>query len=68
MSEPTLHVYERFEQKKAALFQFDPEAIVGDNAYFQAMRVRRWAAKGILVLSPAAAWKTGSMRRLVTAS
>jgi len=48
-----------FEQKKEALFQFDPEAIVGDNGYFQAMRVRRWAAEGVLLLSPAAAWKNG---------
>lgn len=48
-----------FEQKKAALFQFDPEALVGDNGYFQAMRVRRWATEGVLLLSPAAAWKNG---------
>jgi hypothetical protein len=48
-----------FEQKKEALFQFDPEAIVGDNGYFQAMRVRRWATEGVLLLSPAAAWKNG---------
>ena len=48
-----------FEQKKAALFQFDPEAIVGDNGYFQAMRVRRWATEGVLLLSPAAVWKNG---------
>jgi hypothetical protein len=48
-----------FEQKKEALFDFDPEAIVGDNGYFQAMRVRRWAAEGVLLLSPATAWKNG---------
>jgi hypothetical protein len=48
-----------FEQKKEALFQFDPEAIVGDNGYFQAMRVRRWATEGVLLLSPAATWKNG---------
>jgi hypothetical protein len=33
-----------FEQKKEALFAFYPEALVGDNAYFKAMRVRCWAA------------------------
>ena len=48
-----------FEQKKEALFQFDPEAIVGDNGYFRAMRVRRWATEGVVLPSPAAAWKNG---------
>jgi len=48
-----------FEQKKDRLFAFRPEAIVGDNAYFQAMRLRRWAAQGIVLLSPAATWKNG---------
>ena len=48
-----------FEQKKEALFPFHPEAIVGDNAYFKAMRVRRWAAQGVMLVSPAANWKNG---------
>jgi hypothetical protein len=48
-----------FEQKKQALFQFGPEAIVGDNAYFKAMRVRLWATQGVMLLSPAATWKNG---------
>lgn len=47
------------EQKKQALFQFAPEAVVGDNAYFKAMRVRQWAAQGVMLLSPAAHWKNG---------
>lgn len=48
-----------FEQKKEALFGFHPEAIVGDNAYFKAMRVRQWAAQGVVLVSPAAKWKNG---------
>lgn len=48
-----------FEQKKEPLFAFQPEAIVGDNAYFKAMRLRQWAARGVLLLSPAATWKNG---------
>ena len=48
-----------FEQKKEALFAFHPEAIVGDNAYFKAMRVRQWAAQGVVLVSPAAKWKNG---------
>ena len=47
------------EQKKEALFAFHPEAVVGDNAYFKAMRVRQWAAQGVILVSPAATWKNG---------
>lgn len=47
------------EQKQAALFAFHPEALVGDNAYFKAMRVRHWAAQGVILVSPAAKWKNG---------
>jgi hypothetical protein len=47
------------EQKKVALFALDPQAVVGDNAYFKAMRVRSWAAEGILLLTPAASWRNG---------
>jgi hypothetical protein len=48
-----------FEQKKEALFDFHPEAVVGDNAYFKAMRVRQWAAQGVVLVTPAAKWKNG---------
>jgi hypothetical protein len=47
------------DQKKEALFTFYPEAVVGDNAYFKAMRVRQWAAQGVILVSPAANWKNG---------
>jgi hypothetical protein len=47
------------EQKKQALFSLDPQAIAGDNAYFKAMRVRKWAAEGVILLTPAAKWKNG---------
>jgi hypothetical protein len=47
------------EQKTEALFNLNPEALVGDNAYFKAMRVRKWAKQGILLLTPANAWKKG---------
>jgi hypothetical protein len=48
-----------FEQKKDALFALDPQAVVGDNAYFKAMRVRQWAAQGVILLTPAAKWLKG---------
>jgi hypothetical protein len=47
------------EEKKEALFALDPQAIVGDNAYGKAMRVRTWAAEGVVLLTPAATWKNG---------
>jgi len=47
------------EEKKEALFSLDPQTIVGDNAYFKAMRLRNWAAEGILLLTPAAKWQNG---------
>lgn len=47
------------DQKKEALFDYHPEVVVGDNAYFKAMRVRHWAAQGVVLVSPAATWKNG---------
>ena len=51
------------DEKKDALFALDPQAIVGDNAYFKAMRVRNWAAEGVILLTPAAKWKNGRYAR-----
>lgn len=48
-----------FEQKQDALFALHPEAVVGDNAYFKAMRVRQWATQGVILVSPATKWKKG---------
>ena len=47
------------EQKKEALFAFHPKAVVGDNAYFKAMRVRQWIAEEVILISPAAKWQNG---------
>jgi len=46
-------------QKKEALFALDPQAIVGDNAYFKALHVRSWVAEGVILLTPAAQWQNG---------
>jgi hypothetical protein len=51
------------EHKQQALFALDPQAIVGDNAYFKAMRVRLWAAEGVILLTPAAIWQKGRYAR-----
>jgi hypothetical protein len=47
------------EEKQQALFALMPQAVVGDNAYFKAMRVRHWAAAGIILLTPAVKWQNG---------
>lgn len=47
------------EQKKELLFALEPRAVVGDNAYSKAMRVRKWAVEGVLLLTPAATWQNG---------
>jgi len=46
------------DEKQEALFTLDPQAVVGDNAYFKAMRIRLWVAEGVILLTPAAKWKT----------
>lgn len=50
---------EVLEQKQAALFAFQPEAVVGDNAYFKALRIRDWASQGVILVTPAVKWKNG---------
>jgi hypothetical protein len=50
---------EVLEQKQSALFAFHPDAIIGDNAYFKALRIRAWASQGVILLTPAAKWKNG---------
>jgi len=51
------------EEKKQALFALDPQAVVGDNAYCKAMRLRQWAAEGVVLLTPAASWQNGRYAR-----
>lgn len=46
-------------QKTPLLFSLQPEAVVGDNAYFKALRVRHWAKQGVILLTPAARWQKG---------
>jgi len=47
------------EHKQGALFAFHPEAVIGDNAYFKALRIRAWASQGVILATPAAKWKNG---------
>jgi hypothetical protein len=47
------------DQKEKTIFHLKPRALVADNAYHKAMRVRNWAKAGFLLLTPAASWKKG---------
>jgi len=47
-------------EKEAHIFKdLDPYSIVADNAYTQAMRIRRWAKAGVVLLTPAIKWVKG---------
>lgn len=47
------------EQKTETIFRLNLRALVADNAYHKAMRVRSWAKVGVLLLTPASTWKNG---------
>jgi hypothetical protein len=48
------------EQKTAVILErIRPETLAVDNAYTQAMRIRRWAKQGVALLTPALKWKKG---------
>lgn len=51
------------DQKTEMIFQFKPQVLVGDNSYFKAMRIRNWAKRGVILLSPATKWKNGRYAR-----
>jgi hypothetical protein len=36
-----------------------PTTLSADNSYAQALRIRRWAQRGVVMLSPAARWQKG---------
>lgn len=41
------------------LDRLQPETLAADNAYTQAMRIRRWAKRGVALLTPALKWVKG---------
>lgn len=47
------------EQKTDMIFQLGLQALIADNAYHKALRVRSWAKAGVLLLTPAATWENG---------
>jgi hypothetical protein len=48
------------DQKAAIVLDvLQPATLSADNSYAQASRIRRWAQRGVVLLSPAARWKKG---------
>ena len=41
------------------LYRLKPETVCGDDAYTQALRIRRWAKHGVIWVVPALRWKNG---------
>lgn len=48
------------DQKEAIILDgLAPTTLTGDNSYTQASRIRRWAKRGVLLLTPALKWFKG---------
>jgi hypothetical protein len=48
------------EHKETAILEtLKPMTLCGDDAYTQAMRIRRWARRGVILLVPALRWRLG---------
>lgn len=48
------------DEKEAHIFKhLDPYSLVADNAYTKAMRIRRWAKAGGVLITPALKWVKG---------
>lgn len=51
------------QKEKQIIGTFESETLSGDNSYAQATRIRRWAKKGVALLSPAFKWKNSRYAR-----
>ena len=40
-----------------------PQGVVGDNTFCKALRIRSWAKRGVLLVTPAATWRQGRYAR-----
>jgi hypothetical protein len=48
------------DESESTLLARKPVAVVGDNGFCEAMRIRRWAEQGVLLVTPASTWRRGS--------
>jgi hypothetical protein len=51
------------EQQERDLLERKPQAVVGDNGFCKATRIRRWAKQGVLLVTPASTWRQGRYAR-----
>ncbi len=51
------------EQQEEVLFRGAPQVVVGDNTFCKARRIRRWAKRGVLLVTPAAKWRCSRYAR-----
>jgi hypothetical protein len=51
------------DRHEDALFHSAPHMVVGDNTFCKASRIRRWAKRGVLLVTPAATWQQGRYAR-----
>ena len=47
------------QQAEPLINNFHPATVTTDNSYAQAMRIRQWATRGVVLLSPAVQWTKG---------
>lgn len=46
-------------KEETILHHLKPETFCGDDAYTQALRIRRWAKQGVILVAPALRWRKG---------
>ncbi len=51
------------DQSESNLLACKPQAVVGDNSFCKARRIRRWAKQGVLLVTPARTWRQGRYAR-----
>lgn len=47
------------DEQEGKLLARKPKAVVGDNGFCKATRIRRWAKAGVMVVTPASTWQNG---------
>jgi|SRR5690606_3950742 len=46
-------------KEETILTRLQPQTLCGDDAYTKAMRIRNWAKRGVILVTPALRWRTG---------
>ncbi len=51
------------DEVEGTLLAKKPKAVVGDNGFCKATRIRRWAKQGVILVTPASTWRQGRYAR-----